>query len=417
LQPDKEVLKQFKSLRDLSEQQLEMLAQHAEMRSVRKGTLLIKCGSQDDFSLFLVEGTLKLTAADGRISLISSGHPSALVPISQLLPRKYDVVCATRVTYITIDQQVMARVLASKQAPVASGSYLVSGDEEIEESEFEHQLVQQCLSDLENDKLVLPSLPDVAIRIGRALRDEVTDAHQIAEIIQTDPVIAAKLIKAANSALYAGRSPVETCTAAVVRLGSDVTHNLVIAYAVGELFKSPSAILQKMMHELWAHSVKVGAICYVLAKHDPRFRQDQAMLIGLLHDIGVVAVLNYAQKFPEVASDRQTIKYASQRLRAQIGSLILRKWGFPPDFIITALEAEDWLRDSGPEADYCDLVVIAQLHSFMGTDKALSTPGLDEIPARNKLSLGELTPEMSLYILEESKEQIAHAESLFALSG
>ena len=136
------------------------------------------------------------------------------------------------------------------------------------------------------------------------------------------------------------------------------------------------------------------------------------MLIGLLHDIGVVAVLDYAKGFPSEVKQPAVIDQAIRSLRAQTGSLILRKWGFPVEFVVSALEAEDWKRDKGPVPDYCDLVIIAQLHSFIGTARAAKVPAINEIPAHTRLALGELTPQLSIKILDEAKDQIARAEAL-----
>ena len=70
------------------------------------------------------------------------------------------------------------------------------------------------------------------------------------------------------------------------------------------------------------------------------------------------------------------------------------------------------MRDNGVNADYCDLVIIAQLHSFVGTDMAMQVPPIHKIPALKRLDLGELTPRSSLKILEEAKDQISEAEAL-----
>ena len=140
--------------------------------------------------------------------------------------------------------------------------------------------------DLENDCLELPSLPDVAVAVTKALGDKASDASDIADIIQTDPAITAKLVKAANSAMYGHCRPVTTCTATVIRLGSALTHKLVMSLSVRELFTSSSPILLNRMRELWRHSTEIAAICYVLARYDTRFSPDQALLVGLLHDIG-----------------------------------------------------------------------------------------------------------------------------------
>ncbi len=411
--PTTQVLKNFIPLKDMGEAQLEHLASLVKIEQAAAGRLLIRRGNDQEYTFLLVEGQLRLRAGDGRIKDIKAKEAVARNPISQLIPRQYDVLSITPVSFIRISKTAMDEVKKMGGGETTQfSSYEVSGEAEEETSEFEDQISYRFLQDLESDQLKLPSLPEVAARIGKALRDDVSDAGTIAEMIQTDPVITAKLIKAANSAMYGRRSPVETCAGAVVRLGADVTHKLVLSFALRELFNCESSLLQQRMQELWKHSTQVAAICYVLAEKDKRFNPEHAMLVGLLHDIGVVAVLNYANSFPMEVRQPEIIDRACTRLRAQTGSLILRKWGFPPEFIVAALEGEVWDRNPGNMPDYCDLVIIAQLHSFVGTGKAFTAPAINEVPAHDRLALGELTPRLSLKILDAAKEQISHAQAL-----
>lgn len=273
-------------------------------------------------------------------------------------------------------------------------------------------IYERFLQDMEDDLLELPSLPEVATRIGRALKDDTSDANTIAGIVQTDPAMTAKLIKAANSAMYGRCTPVANCSAAVVRLGTHITHKLVISFCLRELFKSESRELQQRMEVLWKHSTRVAAICCVLAKHDTGFDPEQAMLIGLLHDIGVVSLLSYAEGFPLEARSPEFLDDLVGCLRAQASSTILSRWRFSADYVNAALEGEEWMRETGGGADYCDLVVVAQLHSFIGTEKALSLPILDQTPAYARLQLGELSPSFSLQILDEAQEQVEQTEAL-----
>ena len=407
-----EMLRRFAPLRDLSDSQLGQLASEVEIEQAPIGKLLIKQGSQEEYSFFLLEGHIRLRAVDGKISDVRHGDPASTNPIAQLLPRRYDVISVSSVRYIRVTYSQMDAVKASSSDKEGLAGYEVSGEPESEATEFENQLSFQFLQDLDSDSLELPSLPEVAMRIGKAIEDESSDAASIAELIQNDPVITAKLIKASNSAMYGRRTEVETCAGAVIRLGTDVTHKLVLSFAMRDLFSSDSSLLQQRMQELWKHSTHVAALCYVLARHDKRFNPELAMLIGLLHDIGIVAVLNYAKSFPMEARQPEIIDQACKRLRAQTGSLILRKWGFPTEFIVAALESENWHRDNSVAPDYCDLVIIAQLHSFVGTSKAFSAPAINEVPAHTRLALGELTPRLSLKILDEAKEQVGHALSL-----
>jgi HD-like signal output (HDOD) protein len=99
-------------------------------------------------------------------------------------------------------------------------------------------------------------------------------------------------------------------------------------------------------------------------------------------------------------------------LRAQTGSMLLRSWGFPIEFIVAAMECEDWMRDKEPSPDYCDLVLVAQLHSYAGTNKADSLPGIDQTPAYAHLDLGELTANKCLKIVDKAQDAVAHAQSL-----
>ncbi|MCB1762168.1 MAG: HDOD domain-containing protein, partial [Gammaproteobacteria bacterium] len=201
---------------------------------------------------------------------------------------------------------------------------------------FKNQLANRFIEDLENDRLILPSLPDVAMRVARVLNNGISDADAIAEVIQTDPAITAKLIKAANSAMYGRCMPVKVCSAAVVRLGSALTHKLVLSLSMRELFTTESPLLQQRMQTLWKHSTEIAALCYVLARRDQRFDPEQAMLVGLLHDIGVVAVLNYIDKFPVEVNRAEVIDDAIRTLRARTSSMILEKWRFPSEFTVAA---------------------------------------------------------------------------------
>lgn len=412
IRPTTDELKHFIPLQALSEQQQVLLAGVAEIRTALPKEVLIELGSDDNNTYFLLQGTLVLDSADNHRREIKADDASAKSPIAQLRPRKYRVMAHSAVRYLVIDNAYLEDIAQNHGSASGVEGYEVSGDFQNETSAFEDQLSTLLLADLKQDRLKLPSLPEVAIRIGRALEDGISDAHDIAEIIQIDPVITAKLIKAANSAIYGRRNPVETCSGAVVRLGGDVTHKLVLSFALRELFQTDSALLNNRMKALWKHSTRVAAICYVLAKQDSRFKAEHAMLVGLLHDIGVVAILNYAQSFPDEAMHEEPLDRAVNNLRAEIGSMILNKWGFPSDFVIAALEAEEWMRNKGTAPDYCDLVIIAQLHSYIGDNKGRHLPAIDEVPAHRRLELGELTPRMSLKILEQAKDQIAHAQSL-----
>ncbi|MEJ2455347.1 MAG: HDOD domain-containing protein, partial [Candidatus Thiodiazotropha sp.] len=402
--PTPETLKAYHPLDRLDDIQRELLARSLQIQSAGKGTTLIEEGDTSRFSLYLLQGSLRLTSADGRVTEIDSGSSQFHSPVANLIPRRYTVEAITTVDYLMIDGELLDGLMSSEgegitatEIPSETGPY----DQTLTENNLSNALLQ----DLESDQLILPSLPDVAVRLGRAMRDENTNARKLANVIQTDPVITAKLIRAANSPLYAGVTPVDSCAAAIIRLGADTTHKLVLTFALRELFKTRSSVLRQQMQKLWEHSVQVSAVSYVLAKITGEFNPEHALLAGLLHDIGNVAILSYAERFPEVANDDEKLDQAMMDMRGRIGSAILRNWGFIEDLILVAEEAENWLRVHEGKADYADLVIIAQLHTFIGKPEMAHLPTLDQVPALKKFDIGELTPKLSLKILDKAEEK------------
>ncbi len=408
--PSVEALQRYRILEGLSAGQLSLLAKSLTIEHAPHGKTVIKRGAREPISFFLLSGAVELRARDGNRNLIACDQERARKPIAQLIPRLYDVVAATPIQFIQIENQLLAGLAQQPHTTEQMELDETFLDSDIDDTAI--LLEQRLQEDLAGDRLTLPSLPDIAVRIGQALGDRVTNARRIAKIIQTDMAMTAKVIRVANSALYGGCAPVENCSSAVVRLGTHATHRLVLSFALRELFHTRSGIIQAQMQSLWQHSRRVAAICYVLAKLTRQFNPEEAMLAGLLHDIGAVVILTYAERFPDIANDEDQLAYVTTRMQGTIGSTMLRQWGFAEALVQAAEEAEQWSRDPAEAPDYADLVIIAQLHSFIGTARVEQLPAFDQVPAFHKLSLGELTPRRSLKILDRAAKQLAAAEAL-----
>src|SRR5690606_7350275 len=147
------------------------------------------------------------------------------------------------------------------------------------------------------DRLVLPSLPDVALRIRAAVEDERKGAHDVARIIQADPALAAYCVGIANSAAYAGNG-VTGVQEAVHRMGLGATRDFVIAYSLRGLFKTREPRCLALMQAAWRHNANIGALCHVIARDVTRQNPEQAMLAGLLHDIGVMVIVAALPQHP-----------------------------------------------------------------------------------------------------------------------
>jgi signal-transduction protein with cAMP-binding, CBS, and nucleotidyltransferase domain len=156
-------LRKFIPLQDLSDSQLQTLADAVEVERAQQDQLLIKIGSQENYSFLLMEGAVRLKAEDGRVMDLTSEHVSARSPIARIIPRKYDVISVTPVQYLLIDNDLLQDIVSEESSSFQG--YQVGGKQEGEDSEFGNQILFRFLQDLNQDKLKLPSLPDVAVRM------------------------------------------------------------------------------------------------------------------------------------------------------------------------------------------------------------------------------------------------------------
>ncbi|NOX76415.1 MAG: HDOD domain-containing protein [Gammaproteobacteria bacterium] len=400
IQAEPALLAGFSSFNECSAEQLTLLADHAWLHEAPRGHVLMELNRSDGWDYYLLKGTMKLVAGDGAEQFIMGSNRGTRVPLQ---PRRYAISAMTPVKYLRVETALLGNLIFGG----LDGGLIIDapeGDEQVSDS----PLYAEIYDDLLHDRLVVPSMPEVALKVRRMIEKDDAPIPELARAIHSDPAISAKLIKAANGALYHGQPKVESCARAVARLGLGTTKHLVVSIVLGNLFqeKIKTDLLNDMARELWVHSVEVGVISMMLARVTPGLDAEEAMLAGLVHDIGELVILSYADNYPDINSDRRTLEAVIARLKGEIGAKIMREWQFPEDFASVARDADDWLRDAAPEPDYCDVVLVAQLHSYLGSPKMDSLPGFSDVPAFGKLANGELSPEDSRQILEQAKEQI-----------
>lgn len=225
----------------------------------------------------------------------------------------------------------------------------------------EHSILDQLFLAIENDELVLPTMPELAIKLQRMLDDINVSSHQIELAISSDPVIAAQLIRTANSAAFGDKPKVGTVMAAISRLGYRLLRNLVLTITMVKLSNVNHPVIKKHIAKFWEHSREVAAISYVLAKHQKHLNPDQAMLAGLVHDIGTLPLCLHAEKMFANLDDA-TLGLLVRKFRAQFGERLLRAWEFPLELIEVIIEHEDFQRESdSPHASYSDIVTVANM--------------------------------------------------------
>ena len=400
-------LKFFLPFQHLNDHQLIELANLIQIKNIPAHETFIQLNSDTPSQYFLIDGTVEVGDESATQWLIHSRSENARNPLSRFRPSRYSVKAVSEIKVVIIDLETVFQFV--------NKSALADPSDKVKQ----HYLYKKLLNDLRDNRLTLPSVPDVAIKIRQALYDKKSNFRQISNIIASDPAITTKIIKTANSALYRSIHKIDDCQMAVTRLGTKVTSQLVTSFSMKELFTTKDKSLKKKMKSVWNHSREVAALSFVLAKITPGFNAEHALLAGLLHDIGAIPIISYADKHPEVMDNQDEFDCLVEELKGEIGAAILTKWNFSEDLVTTAKEAENWLRQPGEKPDYCDIIIVAQLHAMVGhpvSDKTKSAdiPRLDEVPAFTKLALGQLSPEFSIKVLEQAKEQIEETMSLLA---
>jgi len=266
-------------------------------------------------------------------------------------------------------------------------------------------LVNKIQEDYKSGKLKVPSLPEVAIKINKYVGDPNANTASMARIIQLDPALTAKLIQAANSAIYSGNGQVQDCRTAIARLGMTTTRNMVMSFALGQSFQVGSAIVRDVARNVWQKSSDVAAISYVLARVTMGMVPDKALLAGLVHNIGAIPILHYVAEDPEIRKNRALIYDLVNRLSARLGSLVLRQWSFDEELIGIPQHISDIDYQPEEKVNYVDIVIVAYVHSQFGKE-GQDGPKLHEVASFKKLPLFQIGPDASIELLYTAKEEI-----------
>jgi len=281
--------------------------------------------------------------------------------------------------------------------------------EQLKDNPFINRFNEHCL----RGELKTPSFPDVALKMRKAIQQD-CDVADLVKIINMDPFISAKLIQVVNSPFYMQATRISNCSNAINRLGRKTTRDLVITFSMKNLIKSEKPVIKKLIQQSWFQSIKVSSIAFTLAKLVKKVDSDDALLAGLLHNIGVLPILSFADTLPESSYQATDIDLCINEIQGQLGSIILEQWELPDNLKQIPLQSSSWFTNTTENLNLNDIVLLAKYHYFLASPSSTGLPLIDKLPAYQKLGNQSLTPEMSLQILQDAKQQIAETMSFFS---
>ncbi|MGQ8364903.1 HDOD domain-containing protein [Glaciecola sp. 1036] len=244
----------------------------------------------------------------------------------------------------------------------------------------QNALLTILVEKINNDTLVLPTLPAIALKVRKAADDPNINLNGMADVVGQDPSLSARMIKISNSA-YLGRTvKVTSTTQAVTRIGLAQVKNIATALAMEQLFVSKNEVVKKYMAAKWDQIVDIVAnamaamILYQRKTKDKSMSLDTMTLCALVADIGALPVLTEAERHDSVFANPTFLDVAIDKLAGRIGGSIMRQWQFNDVFIESA---EHWrnFEYSTPKISYLDFLRIggALVGAIEDADDVLTT--------------------------------------------
>lgn len=251
-------------------------------------------------------------------------------------------------------------------------------------------LIEQVRSDIleaiDADRLVMPTLPEVALTIRTEASNPNSTAASLARAIGRDAALSARLLKIANSPLLRASRAINDLQMAISRLGVQYSSNLATGLAMQQMFQSSSKAIDQRLRQVWHESTEVAGIALVLTQNFTKLKPDQAMLAGLMHRLGALPILTYAEGRSELLVSPTLIDQLIEDLHHELGRAILERWEFPPALVEVPAHYCDFGRNSSAP-DYVDVVMVAALHSRLDSDHPDLRLDWSAIPAFGKLGL------------------------------
>lgn len=224
------------------------------------------------------------------------------------------------------------------------------------------QMLEDIAKELSGE-VVFPTYFDVVLRLRKVLQDPNQSIGEIAATILIEPLISAKLLHLANSVAFnpEGREVVDL-KSAIARLGINAVRTAAMSIVMSQLLRAKGmAEFAELTHSLWDHSIKSSAAARVIAKTMTRLNPEEAMLAGLIHDLGAFYMLYRATQYEELRHRPDTVKYLIMQWHESIGVSLLSALGIPEE-IIDATADHDHIRPTpSPIRSFSDVVYVANM--------------------------------------------------------
>ncbi len=262
----------------------------------------------------------------------------------------------------------------------------------------------------------LPTFPTVAYKLLAMVDDDRVGAADMAKLVEQDPSLALKLLKAVNSAFYALKAEVTSVRQAIVLLGMNEVRRIAIGSLLSERFFAVPSTVRRYAEALWRHTLATAILAqdFVSSGED----EPDPYTLGLLHDLGwLLLMVQGPDIFKAIAQEedrtRQELEPAWGVDHQLWGAKLAERWELPEPFQVVAMHHHQPAIAMDPPRYLCIVHVANYLATVAGFN-FLTTP-LEPVAqeALDKLGIdGETLAEMEEGAWQERERIIAFCNSI-----
>jgi putative nucleotidyltransferase with HDIG domain len=203
--------------------------------------------------------------------------------------------------------------------------------------------LENLLPDVRKGLDLLPPLPTVVLELLKEIQSAKSSAASVAQIAASDPSLAASLLRTVNSSAFGLANKITSVPQAVSYLGFDSVRSLVVQLRLERLLPKTNAKAAVESEDLWAHSLAVSYIAMALADRVPDVDRGFISTLGLMHDIGRLAILSQFPDRVQAMRAAEAIEGESRLARearffgadhAAIGAMLGNRWQLPADLTL-----------------------------------------------------------------------------------
>jgi HD-like signal output (HDOD) protein len=266
--------------------------------------------------------------------------------------------------------------------------------------------VKALATELSQGQVELPSVPDIVIKLQKALSDENISNETVVRIVGSEPMLAGKLMSMANSAALnmSGRK-IADLRQAVARVGFNIVRSAALAFAVEQLRRSEEfKHLERPLDALWKNSVQIAALSHVIARRFSSLNGDTALLAGLMHNVGRIYILTRASKHPTLTADPLTFNSIIRDWHTNVSKALLENWRVAEEIVEAVGGHEDMDREQRGPVTLTDVLSLAILVERNRNGTEMNAPDDSLIKGLRRLQLSMRDCHL---VIDESAEEIA----------